>query len=151
MQEEDVEFDEIKQRPYNLVGWTTFSKELLMSSSVEVESLVRSDLRMALAIGAEKALLKATGVNQPLGLEANNDIRTISRSSANSVTEDELLAAEESVLSSNVVMQSPNGKNLQSGENQMNMRLKKAELTWIVSPKFRRLCKKKASLGWWQR
>ena len=73
-QEQDVEFDEIKQRPYNLVGWTTFSKELLMSSSVEVESLVRSDLRMALAIGAEKALLKATGVNQPLGLENRTPI-----------------------------------------------------------------------------
>ena len=144
--EQSVEFDEIKQRPYNLVGWVNFSTELLLSSSVQVEDLVRSDLRMALAIGAEKALLKATGVNQPLGLEANSDIRTISRSSANSVTEDELLAAEESVLSSNVVIQSPNGKNLQSGENQMNMRLQKAELAWIVSPKFRRLCKKTASL-----
>ena len=64
--EQNVEFDEIKQRPYNLViGWVNFSKELLMSSSVEIEDLVRSDLRMALAIGAEKALLKATGVNQP--------------------------------------------------------------------------------------
>ena len=28
----------------------------------------------------------------------------------------------------------------------MNMRLKKAELAWIVSPKFRRLCKSVASL-----
>ena len=143
--EQTVEFDEIKQRPFNLVGWVNFSKELLLSSSVQVEDLVRSDLRMALAIGAEKALLKATGVNQPLGLESNSDIRTISRSSANSVTEDELLEAEESVLSSNVVIQSPNGKNLESGEK-TNMRLKKAELTWIVSPKFRRLCKKTASL-----
>ena len=144
-EEQDVEFDEIKQRPFNLVGWVNFSKELLMSSSVEIEDLVRSDLRMALAIGAEKALLKATGVNQPTGLEANTDIRTISRSSANSVTEDELLEAEESVLTSNVVIQSPNGKNLESGEK-TNMRLKKAELAWIVSPKFRRLCKKTASL-----
>ena len=145
--EQNVTFDEIKQRPFSLVGWVTFSKELLMSSSVEVEDLVRSDLRMALAIGAEKALLKATGIRQPLGLESNTDITTITRASANAVTEDELLAAEESVLSSNVVVQSPNGKNLESGEsNTMNMRLKKAELTWIVSPKFRRLCKNTASL-----
>ena len=143
--EQNVEFDEIKQRPFNLVGWVNFSKELLMSSSVEIEDLVRSDLRMALAIGAEKALLKATGVNQPTGLEANTDITTITRSSANSVTEDECLQAEESVLTSNVVIQSPNGKNLESGEK-TNMRLKKAELAWIVSPKFRRLCKKTASL-----
>ena len=107
---------------------------------------MRSDLRMALAIGAEKALLKATGIKQPLGLESNTDITTITRASANAVTEDELLEAEESVLGSNVVVQSPNGKNLESGENQMNMRLKKAELAWIVSPKFRRLCKKTASL-----
>ena len=108
---------------------------------------MRSDLRMALAIGAEKALLKATGINQPLGLESNSDIRTITRSSANSITEDELLEAEESVLGSNVVMQSPSNRNqLQSGESNMNMRFKKAELTWIVSPKFRRLCKKTASL-----
>ena len=106
---------------------------------------MRSDLRMALAIGAEKALLKATGVNQPLGLEANNDITTITRSSANSVTEDECFEAEESVLSSNVVIQSPSGRNLQSGEK-TNMRLRKAQLAWIVSPKFRRLCKKTASL-----
>ena len=144
--EQTLTFDEIKQRPHNLVGWVNFSKELLLSSSVEVEDLVRSDLKMALAIGAEKALLKATGVNQPLGLEANTDIRTITRSSGSAVTEDECLEAEESVLSSNAVISSPDGKSLQSGENQTNMRLKKAELAWVVAPKFRRLCKKNASL-----
>ena len=145
-QEESITFGKMDQKPFNLVGWSVFSTELLMSSSVGVENLVRQDLRTALSIGAEKALLKATGVNQPLGLEANSDIRTISRSSANSVTEDECLEAEESVLGSNVVIQSPNGKNLESGESKMSMRLKKAELAWIVSPKFRRLCKKTASL-----
>ena len=144
-QEESITFGKIDQKPRNLVGWTTFSKELLMSSSVEVEDLVRSDLRMALAIGAEKALLKATGINQPLGLESNPDIRTISRSSANSVTEDECLQAEESVLGSNVVIQSPNGKNLETGES--NQRLKKAQLFWVCSPKMRRLFKKSSSLG----
>ena len=145
--EQDVTFDKIDQRPYNLVGWANFSKELLMSSSVSIEDLVRSDLRMALAIGAEKALLKATGVNQPLGLEANSDIRTITRTSADSVTEDELLEAEESVLASNVVIQTKSGRNnLQSGESNMNMRLRKAQLAWIVSAKFRRLCKKTPSL-----
>ena len=146
-QEQDVEFDEIKQRPYNLVGWTTFSKELLMSSSVEVEDLVsQRSSEWHSPSERRKPCSKPLGLTSPTGLEANTDIRTISRSSANSVTENELLEAEESVLTSNVVIQSPNGKNLESGESNTNMRLKKAELTWIVSPKFRRLCKSVASL-----
>ena len=146
--EQNITFGKINQKPFNLVGWTTFSRELLSSSSVEVEDLVRQDLRTALNIGAEKAILKATGVDQPMGLESNTDIPTITRSSASAITEDQLLEAEQSVLSSNAVMQSPRNRNqLESGEtNQMNQRIRKMTLAWICSPKMRRLLKSTASL-----
>ena len=143
--EQNITFGKIDQKPFNLVGWTSFSRELLMSSSVGIEELVRQDLRMALEIGAEKSILKATGVNQPQGLEANTDIPTITRASASAITEDQLLEADSSVLSSNAVMQSQRNRNqLESGEK--NQRIRKASLAWIVSPKSRRLLKSAASL-----
>ena len=145
--EQNPTFSKIDQTPHNLVGWTSFSKELLLTASPDVENLIRHDLRMALAIGAEKAILKASGTgNDPKGLENNSDITTITRSSAGAVTLDQCLEAEESVLSSNAIILQ--NSRLVSGENEiLNNRLRRTQLTWIVSPKMRRLLKKSPSLG----
>ena len=145
--EQDVTFGEVKQRPHHLVGWSIFSKELLMTASVDVENLVRSDLHTALSIGVEKAILKATGIGvQPTGLEANTSIPKITRTSANSISYDDCLEAEQSLLDSNAVQFNRN--RLQTGENNpRDQMMQKMSLAWIVSPKMRRIFKKSPSLG----
>ena len=147
--EQNITFNKIEQTPHNLVGWTTFSLELLKSASVDIERLIRSDLNTAISIGVEKAILKATGIgNEPTGLEANSSITRINRASADSVSYDECLEAEQLVLESNAIMQSQNRNQMQSGENNpRNQMMQKFSLAWICSPRMRRIFKKSPSLG----
>ena len=140
-----ITFGEVKQRARTLLGYTTFSKELLVQSSLDVENLVRQDLSDVISIATERSLLKATGTgNQPMGLENNSDITTITRASADEVTYDEAQQVEEALGLANVMIDSPNRNGLQSGENSVarNQMLRRFQLSWICSPKLRRLCKK---------
>ena len=95
--ESNITFSEVKQRARTILGYTTVSKELLVQSSLDVENLVRQDLSDVISFSIERSLLKATGMNnQPMGLENNPNLTTITRSSADSITYDEALQAEES-------------------------------------------------------
>ena len=142
--ESNITFSEVKQRARTILGWTTVSKELLVQSSQDVENLVRQDLSDVIFFAIERAMLKATGTgNQPTGLENNSDLTTITRSSADSLSYDEALQAEEALGLANVMTMG--GRNrLQSGEGKVgiNNMLRRFSLNWIISPKFRRLAKR---------
>ena len=141
--ESTITFGEVKQRARTILGWTTVSKELLVQSSQDVENLVRQDLSDVISFSIERAMLKATGTgNQPTGLENNANLTTISRSSADAITYDEALQAEESLGLANVMTMDRTNR-LQSGEPSVgiNNMLRRSKLSWICSPKFRRMCK----------
>ena len=142
--ESDITFGQVKQRARTILGFTTFSRELLTQSSLDVENLVRQDLSDVITFSIERALLKATGTgNEPKGLENNSEITTITRSSADSISVDECLQVEEALGLANVVIgDKPYGEN--NLRNQMMMR--RFSLNWICSSKLRRLCKKTAYL-----
>ena len=143
--ETTISFGEIKQQARTILGFTTFSKELLVQSSLDVENLVRRDLNDVISFSIERALLKATGTGgQPMGLENNSEITKITRASADAVTFDEAQQVEEALGLANVMIQNPNRNQLQSGENNVarNQMLRRFQLSWICSPKLRRLCKK---------
>ena len=142
--ESNITFSEVKQRARTILGWTTVSKELLVQSSQDVENLVRQDLSDVISFAIERAMLKATGTgNQPTGLENNSDLTTITRSSADSLSYDEALQAEEALGLANVMTMGGTNR-LQSGENNVarNNMLRRFSLSWICSPKFRRLAKR---------
>lgn len=146
--ESTITFGEVKQSAKTILGFTTFSKELLVQSSLDIENLVRRDLSDVISFSIEKALLKATGTGgQPTGLENNANLTTITRSSADSITYDECLQAEEALGLANVMTMNRN--QLKSGENNVarNQMLRRFSLNWIISPKFRRLCKKAEQLS----
>ena len=146
--ESTITFGEIKQRARTILGFTTFSKELLVQSTLDVENLVRRDLSDVISFSIERSLLKGTGMNnQPTGLENNANLTTISRASADAVTYDECLQAEESLGLANVMIDNPNRNQLQSGENVgINQMMRRFQLVWVCSPKFRRMCKKVTQL-----
>ena len=137
-------------RPKHMRAWTTYSRELLLTSSVEIENLVRSDLRRVIRQGIEKALIQSTGLGgQPTGLQNNTSIRTV-RYPTNALTYDHCEQAEELLLNENVQVQDARGQWV-AGDESIDPRIdnlrKRLSTSWIVSPKFRRLAKRTPQLG----
>ena len=148
--ESNPTFSEIKQSPKHLSAWTTVTRDLISSSSIDIEALIRSDLRMAMNLGIERNLLRATGATgQPTGLENNSDITVINRAQADQVTYDEILEIEEQILGANVAFPGNGTGALASGERDPRMQnfLRRFGLIWVVSPKMRRLLKQAQEPG----
>ena len=142
--ESNPTFSAIQQSPKHLAAWTTVTRELISSSAIDIEALIRSDLRIAMRLGIERNLLRATGASgQPFGLENNADIQVLTRASASAVTFDEVLEVEEKVLGSNVAILGDGTGVLKSGEKDPRMQnfMRRFGLIWVVSPKMRRLLK----------
>ena len=144
-QEANITFDLKAVKPKHLRAWTTYSRELLLTSSTQVENLVRSDLRRAIRQGTEKAILQSTGIGgQPLGLQNNTAIRKVTYPTG-ALTYDHCEMAEEMLLNENVAVMDGVG-NWASGDESIDPRIdnlrKRLSTNWIVSPKFRRLAKR---------
>lgn len=148
--ESNPTFSQIKQSPKHLSAWTTVTRELISSSSLDIEALIRSDFRMAMNLGIERNLVRATGAaGQPTGLENNSDITVITRASASAVTYDEVLEVEEAILGANVAFIGDGTGALASGERDPRMQnfMRRFGLIWVVSPKMRRLLKQAREPG----
>ncbi|CUW39680.1 putative Phage major capsid protein, HK97 family [Magnetospirillum sp. XM-1] len=60
---------QVTMSPKTIAAFTDFSRQLMLQSSLDVESLVRSDLSQILALGIDLAALHGTGSNnQPKGV-----------------------------------------------------------------------------------
>lgn len=74
----DQSFGQIGLSPRRLVGDTAFSKELVMQSSLDVESFVREDLMRVLAIEKDRAAINGSGTSgEPLGIMNASSIKTV--------------------------------------------------------------------------
>lgn len=62
-------FDQVALSPKTVGAFTVFSRKLLLQSSLDIESLVRSDLATVLALAIDQAAISGTGAsNQPTGI-----------------------------------------------------------------------------------
>jgi HK97 family phage major capsid protein len=66
--ESDQATDHVILSPNRLGGWTSFSKQLLQQSVLDVQSFVREDLLAIVYLAQDKAGLAGTGPNQPVGV-----------------------------------------------------------------------------------
>ncbi len=65
----DQAFGQLGLTPHRLVGDTAYTKELLMQSSIPVESFIKDDLMRVLAIALDLAAINGSGSNgQPTGI-----------------------------------------------------------------------------------
>ena len=147
--ETNIEFSLKKASPKHLRAWTTYSREMLLTSSVEIENLIRGDLRRSLRQGTERAIIKSTGLSgQPMGLENNTAIRSVTYPKG-ALTYDHCEMAEELLLDSNVAVQDAQGQ-WRAGDESIDPRIdnlrKRLSTSWICSPKFRRLAKRTPQL-----
>lgn len=71
-------FGQIALTPHRLVGNTAYSKELLIQSSISIESFVREDLMTVLALALDLAAINGTGANgQPVGVLTTTGIGSV--------------------------------------------------------------------------
>lgn len=66
--ESDQAIDHVVLSPNRLGGWTNFSKQLLQTSVIDIQSFVREDLLAIVYLAQDKAGLSGTGPNQPVGI-----------------------------------------------------------------------------------
>lgn len=75
--ESEMTVDQVNLTPKTLTAWTRFSRLLMMQSSLDIESLVRSDLVTVMALEMARVALYGTGSSsQPLGLKSITGINT---------------------------------------------------------------------------
>ena len=72
----DMAFDEVTLTPKHAGGMSEMSRQLIMQSSPDIESLVRSDLSAMLAQAIDSALIEGGGTNQPKGVLKTTGIQT---------------------------------------------------------------------------
>jgi HK97 family phage major capsid protein len=73
----DPTFGQVPFSPLGATGSTSWSRQLLIQSSIDVEAKVRNALVMRAAIGIETAALAGTGGTQPTGLLTTTGVHVI--------------------------------------------------------------------------
>ena len=140
---QNLTFESIRVVPKYLRVFTSVSRGLIQNSSIAVENFVRSDLRLALREGIERAAIQATGGGQPTGLQYNPNIPTVSYT-AGSLNYDTCSEAEAAILGANLAVQHARTHTLINGEQvtSENSRLyERLSLDWVCSPSFKRSAK----------
>lgn len=65
----DAAFNKITLSPKHVGAWTEYSRNMLLQSSPDIESLLRSDLAQVLALEVARATITGTGTNsEPTGI-----------------------------------------------------------------------------------
>lgn len=70
----DPEYDPITLAPKHGGGITEYSRNMLLQSSPEIETLFRSDMAQVIAGGIDKAAVKGGGSNEPVGILGTSGI-----------------------------------------------------------------------------
>ena len=91
--------------PKTLGAYTDVTRQLLIQSSLDVESLIRDDLTKAMAIAIDKAGLEGTGANgQPTGIENATGVQAIAFTDAAAPTFAEMIEMETEVATENALL-----------------------------------------------
>lgn len=103
--ESEMTIGNVSLTPKTLGAFTDVTRQLLIQSSLDVESLIRDDLTKAMAIAIDKAGLEGTGSSgQPTGIEGTTGIGSVSFASAGTPTFAEMIAMETEVSQDNALL-----------------------------------------------
>ena len=69
--------NQIAMTPRRVGGWNSYTKQLLLQSSVDVENFVRDDLMKVLGIKMDYLLLQGNGGAEPLGIKYTSGIGAV--------------------------------------------------------------------------
>lgn len=94
-------FDQVAMSPKTVGAFTDFSRKLILQSSIDVESMVRNDLALVLALEIDRVGLYGSGSsNQPLGLTGITGLNIVDFAAADP-TFSEIVDMETAIASDN--------------------------------------------------
>ena len=103
--ESEMTVGNVSLSPKTLGAFTDVTRQLLIQSSLDVESLIRDDLTKAMAIAIDKAGLEGTGSSgQPTGIEGTTGIGSVAFAAAGGPTFAEMIAMETEVSQDNALL-----------------------------------------------
>jgi HK97 family phage major capsid protein/HK97 family phage prohead protease len=70
-------FDQVPMTPHTLMGRTQIGRQLLLQSSIDIESFVRNDLATVLGLALQAAAIQGGGSNQPTGILGTSGIGSV--------------------------------------------------------------------------
>lgn len=78
--ETDAEFDKITLTPKHVGAWAQYSRHMLLQSSPDLESILRSDLAQVLGMEVARATIAGTGAGaEPLGILNTTGIQRVTK------------------------------------------------------------------------
>lgn len=91
--------------PKHLSGYQEISRQLLLQSTPDAESLVNADLAAAMALGLDSAVLAGTSTNstQPLGIRFTSGLGTANPTAGTAVTYADMIRFQSTVAASNAM------------------------------------------------
>ena len=103
--ESEMTVGNVSLSPKTLGAFTDVTRQLLVQSSLDVESLIRDDLTKAMAIAIDKAGLEGTGASgQPKGIEGVTGIGSVAFGVAGAPTFAEMIEMETEVSQDNALL-----------------------------------------------
>ena len=102
--ESEMTVGQVSLSPKTLGAFTDVTRQLLLQSSLDVESLIRDDLSRALAIAIDKAGLEGTGASgQPTGILSTSGVNTVTNFAGANPTFAEVVSLETAVAEDNAL------------------------------------------------
>jgi len=103
--ESEMTVGSVSLQPRTLGCFTDVTRQLLIQSSLDVESLIRDDLAQALAVAIDKAGLEGTGASgQPTGILNTSGVNTVAAFAAANPTFAEVVGLETAVAEDNALL-----------------------------------------------
>jgi HK97 family phage major capsid protein len=99
----ELVLSQITMSPKKLHGYQEYSKQLMIQSTPDVETLVLGDLAGGLAVEVDKAVLLGTGANNPTGIRFTSGLGTANPTAGTAVVYSDLIRFQSTVAGANAM------------------------------------------------
>ncbi|MEO1196633.1 MAG: phage major capsid protein, partial [Pseudomonadota bacterium] len=99
--EDDPAFDGIAFRPKHVGALSSYSRNMLLQSSPDVDAVMRQDMAASLSSAIDAAVLNGGGTDEPVGILGTSGINNVNSGTASTIDEDDMTDLLESIMVDN--------------------------------------------------
>jgi HK97 family phage major capsid protein/HK97 family phage prohead protease len=99
----EMVLSQVTLAPKKLAGYQEYSKQLMIQSTPDVETLVLGDLAAGLAVAVDLAILVGTGANQPTGIRFTAGLGTANPTSGTAITYADMIKFQTTIAAANAM------------------------------------------------
>ncbi|MDJ1009597.1 MAG: phage major capsid protein [Paracoccaceae bacterium] len=96
--EADPAFDGISFRPKHVGALSSYSRNMLLQSSPDVEAVMRQDMAASLAAALDRAVIRGAGSDEPVGILGTAGINNVVTATASVIDEDDVIDALNQIM-----------------------------------------------------